>query len=53
MNKWDFLCNIDLRTEIIKKLKNDGKPIVIYGAGKFGIAQANCMIENKIRVLCL
>lgn len=40
------------RDNVIKKLKDDGLPVVIYGAGKFAKFAAIYLKENNIPVLC-
>lgn len=52
IDELEFIWNKDLRVEIIRKLQNDRKPVVIFGAGKFGRTQAECLMKNKIQVLC-
>lgn len=40
------------RSLIIRDLKMDNVPVVIYGTGKFGKAVAECMISHDIPILC-
>lgn len=50
--EYDF-CEENLKRKIIiKNLKEDNIPVVIYGTGKFGKAVANFVAENDISILC-
>lgn len=50
--EYDF-CEENLkRKNIIKNLKEDNIPVVIYGTGKFGKAVAKFVAENNISILC-
>ncbi len=40
----------DKRQEIATALKQDGKPVLIYGAGKFAVHAANYLLANDIPV---
>ncbi len=40
------------RDSIIRDLKSDQVPVVIYGTGKFGKAVAECIFRYRIPILC-
>lgn len=50
--EYDF-CEENLkRKSIIKNLKEDHIPVVIYGTGKFGKTVAKFIVKNNISILC-